>query len=90
MKISRITASKAAKYILSLSDPDQGDIISNLKLQKLLYYTQGIHLAVYNKPLFDDPIYVLSGLNRSLNISLWTTQQYSAIYLRIRVFLETS
>jgi len=45
-----------ANYILSLSNPDVGDYISNLKLQKLLYYAQGYHLAIFNKPLFEDEI----------------------------------
>ena len=45
-----------AEYILSLSSPEVGDIISNLKLQKLLYYCQGFHLALYNKPLFSEEI----------------------------------
>lgn len=30
--------------------------ISNLKLQKLLYYAQGCYLALYDEPLFDDDI----------------------------------
>lgn len=30
--------------------------ISNLKLQKLLYYAQGVYLAITNKPLFSDEI----------------------------------
>ncbi|MGV3027078.1 Panacea domain-containing protein [Clostridium thermobutyricum] len=30
--------------------------ISNLKLQKLLYYAQGVYLAVTEKPLFKDDI----------------------------------
>lgn len=30
--------------------------ISKLKLQKLLYYCQGYHLAVYGKPMFEDEI----------------------------------
>ena len=47
-----ITANLIAKYILCLSDPKVGDVISNLKLQKLLYYAQGFHLAIYGKPLF--------------------------------------
>jgi uncharacterized phage-associated protein len=33
-----------------------GDLISNLKLQKLLYYAQGAYLAIKGTPLFDDPI----------------------------------
>lgn len=31
-----------------------GDLITNLKLQKLLYYTQAWHLAIYDSPLFDE------------------------------------
>ena len=45
-----------SKYILSISKPEVGDIISNLKLQKLLYYCQGFHLALYNEPLFPEVI----------------------------------
>ena len=45
-----------AEYILSLSRPDEGDVISNLKLQKLLYYSQGFYLALYNEPLFKEKI----------------------------------
>lgn len=45
-----------AKYILSLSDEDVGDLISNLKLQKLVYYSQGFHLAMHNRPLFTESI----------------------------------
>lgn len=35
---------------------EEFDPITHLKLQKLLYYAQGICLAVFNKPLFCDPI----------------------------------
>lgn len=45
-----------AKYFLSLADDDAGDLISNLKLQKLVYYAQGFHLAIYDKPLFPESI----------------------------------
>jgi len=50
------TASEVAGYILSLMDDDAGDTISNLKLQKLLYYVQGFHLAAFDTPLFPDEI----------------------------------
>lgn len=30
--------------------------LTHLKLQKLLYFAQGVHLAYLDKPLFDDPI----------------------------------
>ena len=45
-----------ANFFLSLSEPDVGDFLSNLKIQKLVYYAQGIHLAIYNGPLFEEPI----------------------------------
>jgi uncharacterized phage-associated protein len=35
---------------------DGGELLTNLKLQKLLYYQQGYHLAFFNKPLFADVI----------------------------------
>lgn len=45
-----------AKYFLSLADEDAGDLISNLKLQKLVYYAQGFHLALYDTELFPEEI----------------------------------
>ncbi|MHC4397242.1 MAG: Panacea domain-containing protein [Planctomycetota bacterium] len=50
------TAQQVADYFLSLVDEDSGDTISNLKLHKLLYYAQGLHLALYDKPLFTEQI----------------------------------
>ncbi|WP_153940692.1 Panacea domain-containing protein [Acidithiobacillus thiooxidans] len=47
---------EVAKYFLSLDDEEAGDTMSNLKLQKLLYYAQGFHLAVFGVPLFEDEI----------------------------------
>jgi len=35
---------------------EEEDLISNMKLQKLLYYAQGYHLAIHNSPLFEDDI----------------------------------
>jgi uncharacterized phage-associated protein len=43
-----------ADKIILRTDLERGDIISNLKLQKLLYYLQGYHLAFFNEPLFED------------------------------------
>lgn len=45
-----------ANAIIALSDPEIGDIMSNLKLQKLLYYTQGVSLALNNEPIFEEDI----------------------------------
>ena len=45
-----------AKKIVCRTDVEHGDTISNLKLQKLLYYMQGFHLAYFNAPFFNEPI----------------------------------
>ncbi len=51
-----LTAKNVAEYFLVKTDPDYEEYISNLKLQKLLYYAQGFCLAIHNTPLFDDKI----------------------------------
>ena len=51
-----IPAIEVARYFLSLTDEDAGELISNLKLQKLLYYAQGFHLVIYGEPLFPETI----------------------------------
>ncbi len=45
-----------ARFFLSLVDEDAGDSLTNLKLQKLVYYAQGFHLAIYGRPLFPERI----------------------------------
>jgi len=50
------TAFAIADYFLKLADDDSGELLSNMKLQKLLYYAQGFHLALYDEPLFREPI----------------------------------
>lgn len=53
-------ASQVAKWFLAynrIAVADEGaECISNLKLQKLLYYAQGCFLAIYDSPLFEEPI----------------------------------
>lgn len=44
-----------AKWFVDWADAEDADL-SNLKLQKLLYYAQGHHLAVHGRPLFDEDI----------------------------------
>ena len=46
-----------ANFFLAQVDEEVGDLISNLKLQKLSYYAQGFYLALNNKPLFQEKIY---------------------------------
>lgn len=58
--MAKYTAETIAKWFLAYNrektDTEGADLISNLKLQKLLYYAQGTFLGVTENPLFDDPI----------------------------------
>jgi len=55
----KYSAFDIANYFLykaqEAAEEDQ-ELISNLKLQKLVYYAQGLYMAVYGKPLFSDKI----------------------------------
>lgn len=42
-----------ADYLLAVSR-ERGEVLTNLKLQKLLYYAQAWYLALYDKPLFNE------------------------------------
>lgn len=46
----------AWRSITTKTDLEHGDTISNLKLQKMMYYQQGFHLAYFGTPLFDEDI----------------------------------
>ena len=45
-----------ANKVIANTDINQGETISNLKLQKMLYYLQGFFIAVFDKKLFEEPI----------------------------------
>jgi uncharacterized phage-associated protein len=45
-----------ADYFLWKAQEDNQELLSNMKLQKLVYYAQGLYLALYEKPLFEDKI----------------------------------
>ena len=47
------TANNVAKYIIHRFQ-EAGDPVTNLKLQKLLYYVQGWHLGIFKNPAFND------------------------------------
>jgi len=55
------TCFDVANYFLKSQDPDAGELISNIMLQKLVYYAQGIHLAMTDRPLFTEPIMAWDG-----------------------------
>src|SRR5258706_1845214 len=50
------SATEIAKYFLLKDKNDHAVALTNLKLQKILYYAQGWYLANFGKPLFEDPI----------------------------------
>jgi uncharacterized phage-associated protein len=49
-------ASDVAKYFIWKANQDEQELLSNLKLQKLLYYAQGLNLSLGNGPLFHNDI----------------------------------
>lgn len=50
------SADAIADYILTKIDADAGDSITNLKIQKLVYYVQAWHLALNGSPAFSGEI----------------------------------
>jgi uncharacterized phage-associated protein len=46
----------ANKILAKAAESECDELICNLKLQKMLYYMQGFHLAYFGAPLFDDDI----------------------------------
>lgn len=54
MIMSDIISPKQAADFLIFESRERGDIITNLKLQKLLYYSQAWHLALQDNPLFEE------------------------------------
>jgi uncharacterized phage-associated protein len=51
-----VSAIVVADQLLRLSRPDEGEALSNLKINKILYYVQGWALALYDQPIFNDSI----------------------------------
>lgn len=50
------TVYDVANCFLYLDKMNEGEGISNLKLQKLVYYAQGFYSAIYSEPLFNGEI----------------------------------
>ena len=45
-----------ANFFIDLSNSSEDDLISNLRLNKLLYFAQGCSFAMFDKPLFNEEI----------------------------------
>lgn len=50
------SAHNIANYFLWKAQEENQELLSNMKLQKLLYYAQGLYLAVNEVPLFNEKI----------------------------------
>jgi len=59
MNKPNLAAFDAANYLLILVDREAVDSINHLRLQKLLYFTQGVSLALTGKILFKETIKAL-------------------------------
>lgn len=49
-----LVAPNLVANFLLVESRERGEILTNLKLQKLLYYSQAWHLALYDTPLFQE------------------------------------
>lgn len=46
-----------ASYLVSLSQPSSPRAITPSKLQKLVYFAQGVHLRKHSQPLFTEEVF---------------------------------
>jgi uncharacterized phage-associated protein len=53
MADNKVVYQDIAAYFLAFAN-ETGNLLTNLKLQKLVYYVQAWHLALYDKPVFED------------------------------------
>lgn len=49
-------AKDVAYYFLALTNEEDGDLISPLKMQKLVYFAQGFSMVLLGKKLFDESV----------------------------------
>lgn len=54
--MSKITANDVANFFIDLANSTPEDDITNLKVNKLLYFAQGWSLSKFGKPLFSEDI----------------------------------
>jgi uncharacterized phage-associated protein len=55
-KKKHISAVDVAYWFINNVDRSEGDTISHLKVQKLVYYAQAWHLAIFSKPIFTEEL----------------------------------
>lgn len=50
------SALDVARWFINATDRESGDVITHLKVQKLIYYAQGWSLAHFDRPLFAEEL----------------------------------
>jgi len=77
-------------YFLALANT-RGEMISNLKLQKLLYYAQAWYLANFKQPLFEEDFqaWVHGPVISALYAELKSKGYFSITPIKSRFLLET-
>jgi len=71
-----VTAMIVAEQVVDFCNA-HGDLITNLRLQKLLYYIQAWFLALHNEPLFSDPI--VASASGPIQETVFSEYQYCGI-----------
>lgn len=56
MAYKAIDIARKLIFMAQNDEPNGGERLTNLKLQKLLYYQQGFHLVFFGTPLFSDSV----------------------------------
>jgi len=51
-ELKRVTAKTIAGWFINATDRESGEVMTHLKLQKLVYYAQAWYLANFDRPLF--------------------------------------
>ncbi|MGD0621470.1 MAG: type II TA system antitoxin MqsA family protein [Thermacetogeniaceae bacterium] len=62
-----------ANYFFSKIDIESGSCITNLKLQKMVFYAQGWFMAFYNAPLFESDLQ--AWVHGPVSYSIWSKYQ---------------
>jgi hypothetical protein len=90
MNYNGLSCNDIARYFLAQIDEEAGDLISNMKLQKLVYYAQGVSLALHNRPLFPESLEAWTYVRLFLNYSIPTNAMEPAQLNRHAIWIFLS
>jgi len=68
--------SVASWFVNNLTDPQSGEVVTHLQVQKLLYFAQAWHMMALDRPLFDEDM--IAWPHGPVALSVWHEfKQYS-------------